>query len=164
MGVIILVLGVGDLGASKNPPELVKTYALGSCVAVILIHPKARVVGMVHVALPDSSINVQKAQEKPGYFADTGIPALIREMMALGCTGGPKQMVAKIAGGSNVMDPKNVFSIGKRNVLAVKKVLWKYGVSPRAEEVGGSLSRTVTVSAKNGAVTLSSPGMKSWTL
>ncbi len=163
-GFTILVLGVGDLGASKNPPELIKTYALGSCVAVILIHPKARVVGMVHVALPESSINPAKAQDKPGYFADTGIPALIRDMMALGCTGGPKQMVAKITGGAQVMDPRNVFNIGNRNVLAIKKILWKYGVSPRSEDVGGKISRTVTLSAKNGKVLLSSPGKEDWRL
>ncbi|PLX47544.1 MAG: chemotaxis protein CheD [Desulfobulbaceae bacterium] len=163
-GYTILVLGVGDLGASKNPPELIKTYALGSCVAVILIHPKTRVVGMVHVALPDSTINPQKARTKPGYFADTGIPALIREMMGLGCSGGPKQMVAKIAGGAKIMDPNNVFNIGNRNILAVKKILWKYGVGPRAEDVGGVISRTVTVSAKTGRVTLSSPGKEDWRL
>ncbi len=132
--------------------------------AVILIHPKARVVGMVHVALPASSINPAKAQDKPGYFADTGIPALIREMMALGCTGGPKEMVAKIAGGAQVMDPKNVFNIGKKNILAIKKILWKYGVSPRAEDVGGNMSRTVTLNAKNGRVMLSSPGREDWRL
>lgn len=163
-GFTILVLGVGDLGASKNPPELIKTYALGSCVAVILIHPKARVVGMVHVALPESSINPAKAQHKPGYFADTGVPGLIREMMALGCPGGPKQMIAKIAGGAKISDPQNVFNIGNRNILAVKKILWKYGVSPRSEDVGGSISRTVTLSAKNGKVLLSSPGKEDWRL
>jgi chemotaxis protein CheD len=160
---IILVLGVGDFGASKNPPELIKTYALGSCVAVILIHPKARVVGMVHVALPESVINPAKALGKPGYFADTGIPALIRDMMALGA-GGPKEMVAKITGGAKIMDPNNVFNIGNRNVLAIKKILWKYGVSPRSEDVGGTLSRTVTVNAKNGKIILSSPGKEDWRL
>ncbi len=117
---------------------------------------------MVHVALPDSSINPAKAQSKPGYFADTGIPALIRDMMALGCTGGPKQMVAKITGGAQIMDPNNVFNIGTRNVLAIKKILWKYGVSPRTEDVGGNMSRTVTVNAKNGRVILSSPGREDW--
>lgn len=143
---------------------MVKTYALGSCVGVVLIHPKARVVGMVHIALPDSATNPEKAKSKPGYFADTGIPALIRQMMGLGCTGSPKQMVAKIAGGANVMDTNNVFNIGKRNILAVKKVLWGYGLSPRSEDVAGSISRTVTVNGKNGRVLLSSPGKADWRL
>ncbi len=118
---------------------------------------------MVHIALPESSINPVKAHSKPGYFADTGIPALIREMMALGA-GGPKEMVAKICGGARVMDPNNVFNIGNRNVLATKKILWKYGVSPRSEDVGGTMSRTVTLSAVNGRVSLSSPGREDWRL
>lgn len=130
----------------------------------MLIHPTSRIVGMVHIALPESSINPAKAQDKPGYFADTGIPALIREMMALGSTGGPKQMVAKIAGGAQIMDPNNVFNIGSRNILAVKKILWKYGVSPRTEDVGGTISRTVTISAKNGRITIASPGKENWRL
>lgn len=119
---------------------------------------------MVHIALPESAINPAKAQDKPGYFADTGIPALIREMMVLGCSGGPKQMVAKIAGGAKIMDPNNIFNIGTRNVLAIKKILWKYGVSPRTEDIGGTMSRTVTVSARNGRVILSSPGKEEWRL
>lgn len=118
---------------------------------------------MVHVALPESVINPAKALGKPGYFADTGIPALIRDMMALGA-GGPKEMVAKITGGAKIMDPNNVFNIGNRNVLAIKKILWKYGVSPRSEDVGGTLSRTVTVNAKNGKIILSSPGKEDWRL
>jgi chemotaxis protein CheD len=119
---------------------------------------------MVHIALPESAINPAKALTKPGYFADTGIPALIREMMALGCTGGPKQMVAKIAGGSKIMDPKNVFNIGNRNILAIKKILWKYGVSPRSEDVGGTMSRTVSVNAQTGKISLSSPGRADWSI
>ncbi len=130
--------------------------------AVILLHPKTRVVGMVHVALPDSSINVEKAKLKPGYFADTGIPTLIQQMMMQGATGNPKEMIAKIAGGANVMDTNNVFNIGKRNILAVKKILWGYGVSPRAEDVAGSISRTVTLTAKNGRTMISSPGKPDW--
>lgn len=119
---------------------------------------------MVHVALPESSINPDKAKVKPGYFADTGIPALIQQMKGLGCTGSPKEMVAKIAGGANVMDSNNVFNIGKRNILAVKKILWGYGVSPRAEDVAGSISRTLTVNGKNGRVLLASPGKPDWRL
>ncbi len=157
-------MGVGDLGATKTPTEIVKTYALGSCVAVILLHPKTRVVGMVHVALPDSSINSAKAKAKPGYFADTGIPALIQQMMMQGATGNPKEMIAKITGGANVMDTNNVFNIGKRNILAVKKILWGYGVSPRAEDVAGHISRTVTLTAKNGRTMISSPGKTDWRL
>ena len=119
---------------------------------------------MVHVALPESTINAEKARVKPGYFADTGIRALLLEMEKFGCLGGPKEMIAKIAGGANVMDTNNVFNIGKRNILAVKKILWDYGVSPRAEDIEGSISRTISVSGKNGRTILTSPGRPDWRL
>ncbi|MDA3834388.1 MAG: chemotaxis protein CheD [Spirochaetales bacterium] len=119
---------------------------------------------MVHVALPDSSINPAKAQLKPGYFADTGIPSLIQLMMMTGATGSPKEMIAKITGGANVMDTNNVFNIGKRNVLAIKKILWNYGLNPRSEDVAGHISRTVTLTAKNGRTMISSPGKTDWKL
>lgn len=155
------VVGVGGLVASKTADDIIKTFALGSCVAVIMLHPATRVVGMVHVALPDSAVAQGDIGSRPGYFADTGIPALLNEMNALGCNG-HRGMIVKLAGGAKVMDPNNIFTIGKRNILAVKKVLWSLGMGPLAENVGGSISRTVTVPVATGQVIISSPGKEDW--
>jgi len=159
------LVGVGGLAASKTAGDTIKTFALGSCVAVIMLHPPTRGVGMVHVALPDSSIANGNADSRPGYFADTGIPALLKEMAALGCVGpSNRSLLVKLVGGAKVMDPNNVFTIGKRNVLAVKKVLWSLGMGPLAEDVGGNFSRTVSVSIDTGQITISSPGKEDWQL
>jgi chemotaxis protein CheD len=72
----VMTLGVGDLGVANDPGTVIKTLALGSCVAVLFLNPKTGIVGMAHVALPESKINNSKAQEKPGYFADSSIPTL----------------------------------------------------------------------------------------
>ncbi len=159
-----IILGVGDYGASNCPGEDVKTFALGSCVSVIFLDPKTRSIGMVHVALPESSINKAKSLEKPGYFADTGIPALLTMMAKLGCNPKGKGMVVKLCGGANVMDTNDTFQIGKRNALAIKKILWKYGMGPVAEDLGGNFSRTVSVSVDSGEIILSSPGRPNWKL
>ncbi|HEY5672101.1 MAG TPA: chemotaxis protein CheD [Malonomonas sp.] len=159
-----VILGVGDYGASSQLGEEVKTYALGSCVSVIFLDPKTRTVGMVHVALPDSSINKNKAQEKPGYFADTGIPALLQTMSRYGCDKRGKGLVVKLCGGANVMDTNDTFMIGKRNALAIKKILWSYGMGAVSEDLGGNFSRTVSISVETGQVTLSSPGRPNWLL
>ncbi|MCF6267159.1 MAG: chemotaxis protein CheD [Desulfuromusa sp.] len=159
-----IVLGVGDYGASNSPGDEVKTFALGSCVSVIFLDPKTRTVGMVHVALPDSSINKAKATEKPGYFADTAIPALLTQMTKFGCDKRGKGMVVKLCGGANVMDTNDTFQIGKRNALAIKKILWSYGMGAVAEDLGGNYSRTVVVSVSAGQITLSSPGKPNWQL
>ncbi|MDY0267675.1 chemotaxis protein CheD [Trichloromonas sp.] len=157
-----MVLGIGDYGASKQPDTEIKTYALGSCIAVVLLDPQTRTVGMIHIALPESKINPAKAKEKPGYFADTGLPLLLQEMVRHGCQPKGKGLIIKLAGGAAIMDYNDTFNIGKRNLLAIKKILWSYGLGPRSEDVGGTFSRTVSVSVKTGEVILSSPGRPNW--
>jgi chemotaxis protein CheD len=160
----LIVLGVGDFGATNRLEDTIKTYALGSCVGVVIMDPKAKIVGMIHVALPDSNINPAKAKQHPGYFADTGIPHLIREMQKLGYNGQGRGMIVKIAGGANILDPNNTFSIGKRNVLAIKKILWGLGMGVVAEDIGGNYSRTVSVVMGTGRVEVSCPGRGTWEL
>lgn len=159
-----IILGIGDLKISNKPGDIIKTFALGSCVAVIVLAPKTRTVGMAHVALPKSADHCDAAVRKPGYFADIAIPALLEKM---GVNGNPETrrgVIVKLAGGAVIMDPHNVFEIGKRNILAVKKCLWKYGLGPLAEDVGGTISRTVSVSIDTGQVTLSSGNRKVWAI
>lgn len=153
-----LILGIGDFGASKTPGTAVKTYALGSCVAAVFLCPVTRTVGMVHIALPDSSINPAKVKERPGYFADTGIPLLLQAMARLGCAPNGRGMHVKLVGGASIMDPNETFSIGKRNILAVRKILWSLGLGAVAEEVGGSISRTVCAAVSTGEIIISTPG------
>ncbi len=157
----IITVGIGEWAVSKNPEDVIKTYALGSCVAVMIYDMKVKVGGMIHIALPDSSIDVARGQAQPGYFADTGLPQMIQEMKGLGAS--RAGVWVKLAGGASVMDASGYFDIGKRNVLAVKKVLWKSSLGPLAEDTGGNSSRTVTFTLTEGLVVLSS-GPKSWNL
>lgn len=154
-----IVIGVGDMAATNIPGEVIKTLGLGSCVAVVMLHPGTRTVGMVHVALPESSIDAARAQAKPGYFADTGIPALIQQMNTNGTC---RELIVKLAGGANVLDPNDRFNIGKRNILMIKKMLWSYGLGPRSEDVGGHISRSVAVDTERGRVIVTSAGRGSW--
>lgn len=148
-------VGIGEFAVSKNPEEVIKTFGLGSCVAIIALDPKSRVVGLMHIALPDSSINPDKAKKLPGYFADTGIPHMISEMAKLGSNPKGVGLIIKLIGGAQVMDPNERFNIGKRNILTIKKILWSYHLAVVAEETGGHISRTVDVSVETGRVTIS---------
>ncbi|OVE77379.1 chemotaxis protein CheD [bacterium F16] len=152
-----LILGIGDFGASKTSGDIIKTYGLGSCVAIVLLDPKTRTVGMDHVALPDSTIDAVKAERLPGYFADTGIPALIKQMADMGCDPLGRGFIVKLIGGASMLNAGDAFSIGKRNVLAIKKILWKHRMGPKAEVVGGTCSRTVEVEVATGKVAVLSP-------
>jgi chemotaxis protein CheD len=154
-------VGIGEYGVSRNGDDVIKTYALGSCVAVIMYDKIKKIAGLIHIALPDSSVNSDKARNKPGYFVDTGLPLLLKEMKS--SDAGRNHVWMKIVGGSNIMDTESRFNIGKRNVLAIKKYLWKNRLGIIAEDVGGNISRTVIVSVSTGEVIVSSKG-KSWQL
>jgi chemotaxis protein CheD len=151
-----LVVGVGDGGVSRDADSVIVTYALGSCIAVTLYDPVAKVAGMVHYMLPESSMSAEKSNARPWMFADTGIPLLLR--MALD-NGAEKRRLAVFAmGGAQVMDGRGVFNIGKRNCLALRKALWKAGLVAHAEETGGTLARTVRMEVATGRVWLQTPG------
>lgn len=156
------ILGVGDVGATNEAGASLKTFALGSCIAVILLDPKRKAVGMAHVALPTSETNPTRAREKPGYFADTGIDSLFAQMARLGCDPKGHGMVVKLVGGARVLDMDATFDIGHKNALAVKKHLWKVGLGPVAEDIGGSRSRTVEIAVDSGCVTVSSSTGETW--
>jgi chemotaxis protein CheD len=157
----IIYVGVGEYAVSKNPEDVIKTLALGSCVGVIALAPEMKIAGLLHVALPDSSINKKRGAEHPGTFADTGIPSLLKEMMKMGYNGN-NNLLVKLVGGASIMDPNNTFNIGKRNLLAVRKTLWKYRLGALSEDVEGTISRTVSVMLDSGRVLISSPGRGEW--
>ncbi len=158
------VIGVGDVGVTKDVGATLKTFALGSCVAVILLDPTHRAVGMAHIALPRSKTNPERAKATPGYFADTGLELLFEQMSDLGCDPDGKGMVVKLAGGAKVLEMDATFDIGKKNALAIKKHLWKRGLGPVSEDIGGNKSRTVELDAETGRVTISSSTGERWEL
>ncbi|MBF0500332.1 MAG: chemotaxis protein CheD [Candidatus Riflebacteria bacterium] len=157
---MIKYVGVGDVAVSATPGETLKTMALGSCVAVLAVGTVKPVIGLLHIQLPESSLNAVLAQQKPAMFADTGIPLLIKQLSNLGIQS--RDLTIKLAGGAQIMDPNNTFNIGKRNILATRKVLWNLRLWPAAEDVGGEFSRTVTMIDRR--IILSSPGREDWEL
>jgi chemotaxis protein CheD len=157
-----LVIGVGDGGVSRDADTVLITYALGSCVALMLHDPIARVGGMVHYMLPESSQSQQERDSRPYKFADTAIPLLLRTALAQGAD--KHRLLVFAAGGAQVMNDNAIFNIGKRNCLALRKALWKFGLVPQAEDIGGTQVRTVRMEVGSGRVWLQSPAGKRWEL
>ena len=151
-----ITVDISDMRVSASPDDLIVTYALGSCIAVIVHDPKRKVGGMIHYMLPLSEIAPEKAKDKPAMFADTGIPELFRTMYGMGCD--KKDLVVKVAGGGALYDDKGLFSIGKRNYTVLRKMFWKAGVIIAAEDVGGAKSRTARLWVGDGRCTIASQG------
>ncbi|HEX4773877.1 MAG TPA: chemotaxis protein CheD [Bryobacteraceae bacterium] len=152
----VIVVGIGDCRVSNNPEDVLVTYALGSCVAVIIHDPTLGLGGLLHFMLPDSGMDTAKAERNPYMFADTGVPLLFRSAYQLGSD--KKSLQVTIAGGAQILDAPGTFNIGKRNYLALRKIFWKAGVLVHAEHVGGIVSRTVRLEVKSGKVMLREAG------
>ena len=50
-----VTVGIADFNVVKTPDVLV-TYALGSCVGICLYDANARIAGLAHIMLPDSNL------------------------------------------------------------------------------------------------------------
>lgn len=81
---------------SPRAPDVLVTYALGSCVGICLYDSFTRVAGLSHIMLPSSALSRDKSQ--PARYADTAIPMLIQRMVAAGAN--KSRLRAKIAGRS----------------------------------------------------------------
>lgn len=146
------VVGVADLAVSNVPDEVLITYSLGSCIAVIIFDPRARVGGMLHYMLPESSLDPEKAKANPRMFADTGIAMLFKQSYLLGAR--KENIIVKAVGGAQILDPNGIFNIGKRNYLAMRKIFWRNNILITAEHVGGTVNRTVRLEMDSGRVFL----------
>lgn len=92
-----IIVGISDQKLCKSPDVLV-TYALGSCVGICMIDKVLGIAGLAHIMLPDSSaIPNDKNKFK---FADTGIQLLYESMIKNGAAA--SRITAKIAGGANM--------------------------------------------------------------
>lgn len=150
----LLVVGISDLKIAKSP-EILITYALGSCVGICLFDSLKGIAGLSHIMLPLSmdhtaTTNVYK-------FADTAIPELIKQMERLGAS--RMRMTAKIAGGAQMFQTQNnasISNIGKRNVDSVKDILKKQNIRIIAEDTGSNYGRTIEFSPEDGKLVVKS--------
>jgi chemotaxis protein CheD len=154
-----MVLGIGDHGYTNSSMQAVKTFALGSCVALIIYDKSIDCTVMAHIALSDSSIHPERARQKPGYFADTGVKVCLKTLKLQGSQLMPSFLRVKLVGGANIADRQQFFKIGEKNVTAITKILAQYNLRPVKSEVGGAISRTVTA-FNDGKVIITSPGRR----
>jgi len=151
-------VGVGDMKVSQKRDDRIVTHALGSCLGVVVYDPVPCVGGLLHVMLPLSTINPEKAERNPFMFVDTGFPKLLIECLKSGAQ--KQRLEIKVAGGANSHDrgENDLFQIGKRNLIILRKLLWKNGLLLKSYDVGGINSRTMSLEIGTGKVTIMSSG------
>ena len=123
------------------------TYALGSCIGLCFHDPMTHIGALLHVMLP---LNLETGRKNPMKYADTGIRETLRQMEAMGAS--RKRITVKIAGGAKMFEVKggNLGNIGQRNIESVHTVLRKEGIRLMAEDVGGTVARTLLFDVVSG--------------
>ena len=153
-----VIVDISDAKVSNDSADQLVTYSLGSCIGVCLYDPAVRVGGMLHYQLPSSKMDARRAQSKPFMFADTGTRLLLEKLLSLGAN--KRRIQVKLAGGANMATGPQGFDIGKRNYLAIRKVLWSNGMFIDAEDVGGCSARNLYLDVADGAATVRSNGLE----
>ncbi len=148
-----VLVGMAEIHVLKGSGGF-SCLGLGSCIGLCMMDPTAQVAGMAHVMLPEAFAD--RAGEKPGKFADTAVPELLALLEKAGAR--PERLVCAIAGGAQVFkfgaEGTNRLEIGRRNAEAVLTHLKSRGYTPRGQEVGGSLGRTMTLVIETGIITV----------
>lgn len=134
-----ITVGIADMKLAQGSGILI-TYALGSCIGLCFHDPRLRLGALLHVMLP---LNMETGRKNPLKYADTGIRETLRQMEAKGAS--RSRITVKIAGGAKMFDVKggNLGNIGQRNIESVHTVLKQEGIRLLAEDVGGSVARTL---------------------
>jgi len=145
-----VIIDISDAKVSHDPWEQLVTYSLGSCIGVCLYDPVCHVGGMLHYQLPSSKMDAQRAERKPFMFADTGTRLLLEKMLSMGAK--RRRIQARLAGGATMATGPQGFDIGKRNYLAIRKILWSNGMFIDAEDVGGRCARNLYLDIADGTV------------
>ncbi len=140
---------------TQKGEELI-TYALGSCCGICLYDPNIRLAALIHIMLP---LNMETGRKNTMKYADTGIRETLKQMEAKGAR--RARISAKVAGGAKmfaVSGNGSLGNIGQRNIESVHKVLRAENIRLVAEDVGGSVARTLSFDPATGRATIRSYG------
>ena len=144
------VVGMGEYRISDKEGDVLRTFALASCVAVTAYSPRQKAAGMLHVVLP-APLSSKDPLERPGYFAQTGVPLLINEMcLKYGCR--REELHIQMFGGANSINSNDIYGIGLKNIDAVTHSLLDMGLTAIREDLRGNESRTLSMDVTTGEI------------
>jgi chemotaxis protein CheD len=139
---------MGEMGASADPGVVLVSIGLGSCIGLALVDAAAGVCGLAHIMLPGPGDTERRPRSA---FADSGVPALLAEVRALGA----RRPNAVLVGGAQMFGAGGAgrMQVGTRNEEAVRAALRTAGLPLVAAETGGGSGRTIRVYLADARVT-----------
>ena len=152
-----VTLRLGEWHVTDDPETVLVCLGLGSCVALSLYDPVAKVAAMAHMVLPDSSVG--RASPGSAKFVDEAMPMLLAELKQAGAD--RSRLVATMTGGACMLAStfkEGPEQVGPRNVAATREALAALGITIKEEETGGTHGRTVRLHVGTGEVEISTAG------
>ncbi len=143
-------VGMAEYKVAPNP-NVLTSIGLGSCVGIVLYDANKKIGGLAHIMLPRRDEG--KERHNPAKFADSAIQIMLNDMMSAGAT--PAAIRAKIFGGANMfpgVPTRTGMNVGQRNAQTVKEELAKRKIKIVAEDLGGTMGRTVVFDTTDGSV------------
>lgn len=134
---------VGEVG------DILLVPGLGSCIALALWSRRLRVGALCHIVLPHSC-NRPFDPTRPAWYVDWAVTWAVEALARCGAR--PPELVAKGAGGANVLTTSGLSDIGASNTQAVLSALRVVGVPVAAFHIGGMHSRTVRFDPATGTL------------
>jgi chemotaxis protein CheD len=145
----IVSIHIGQLHASRNP--VIIYTLLGSCVAVCLFDPEAKIGGMNHILMP-GYVDYRHGGVA-GRYGDNAIRMLIKRIVNLG--GSPERLVAKVFGGAHMFHELSVDdSTGIKNARGAVACLKARQVPILNWDLGGTDTRKIFFHSNTGEVFL----------
>jgi chemotaxis protein CheD len=151
-------LGIGDGAVVRDPAAVLTAPGLGSCVAVMLYSETPKVGAMAHILLPT-------APTEPPFsfkYADTAVAMLLKQFEKAGAD--PRRAAIKLAGGAQMFKvaANGPLNIGRRNLEVISAVFQELRLRITAQDVGGSVGRTVTLTMSTGRTVVRVAGGKEY--
>ena len=112
--------------------SMVRT-TLGSCVAISLWHPRHRIGGMCHYMLPGRQRRVAD-ETLSGRYADEAM--LLLDTAARNAGTRLSEYRAKLFGGASIGFNSTETSVARRNIIAGRALVKRYGLRVAAESLG----------------------------
>ncbi|MFP4548456.1 MAG: chemotaxis protein CheD [Fidelibacterota bacterium] len=125
--------------------RILRSNAIGSCIAVAVYDPRSKAGGLAHIMLPGAS----REGNTNTKYAQDAIHELLRKMSDLGVK--KDKLTACIVGGGNVLRRKNEI-LCLTNINYVTKLLKQERIPVMAKSLGGLERRTLTLDLNKGTV------------
>lgn len=144
------IVGIGEYIISTNKEDVVKTFALSTCVAIVVYDLSKKILAMAHVLLPNTLSGDEDRIYNSAKYADTAVYNVFREMqIKYNCN---KQDIKVVLFGGIDSEIGDYFKVGERNLAVIKGILDVMNIRYDSINTGGRVSRTLIAYTATGDI------------